>query len=484
MHNIFFRKRRGGCILDAMSALMRRGSLIFLPVVFFLALVASAHAESVVWNTSFGATQSYFRDLRYPNGGRPGLAGHGGWVQFSGTQDQITYRIQVTDVETGEILAPDASVPIEDHVKLEFVPHVYSDIWFVTSGGPQDSPYGYWVPGAAPPPITCTPADQVGSSWDGVGPQNSFVAHSVNPPAKTLTIPSGMTCDAPDADGSQVCSFNAQGSYTPVFNWAATNGSFYLRMTSPRFANGCMGSSNSYYNLAVPAQTMPFPLTTRAPLNPHAPLTPSVTAAACTIGEPETITMKSTDPDNGQIRYGIDWDDDGSTDQYAPSSGYVSSGTTQTASRIYALVGAKKVRVMAQDKDGNVSSWAKVSFTCAKPAEGTDTSAFLDLTPTDANGNPVDNFAVPVANLDLRAIPSLVKQGDTTKVNWSASNVKTCLVNGQNGDSWSGLLSLVGGNVSKPITGATTYTLSCIDLTGTSLTKQATVNVIPTFQEK
>ncbi len=463
---------------------MRRGTRTILPIVFFLALTATVHAESIVWNTSFGATQSYFRDLRYPDGGFPGLAGHGGWVQFSPTQDQITYRIQVTDVETGEVLAPDASVPIEDHVKLEFVPHVYSDISFFTSGGPQDSPYGYWIPGAAPPPIECNPAYQVGSAFDGVGPQNNYVAHSVNPPAKTLTIPSGMTCDAPDADGSQVCSFDVQGSYTPVFNWAATNGNFYLRMTSPRFASGCMGSSNSYYNLAVPAQTLPFPLTAMAPRNPHAPLTPAVTAASCTIGEPETITMKSTDPDNDQIRYGIDWDGDGSTDQYVPSSGYVSSGTTQTASRIYALEGSKKVRVMAQDKEGNISSWAKVSFTCAQPAEGVETSAFLDLTPTDDNGNLVDNFAVPVANLDLRVVPSLVKQGNTTKVTWSANNVKSCFVNGQNGDSWSGLLSPLGGTVSKPITGATTYTLSCIDLTGAPLAKQATVNVIPAFQEK
>jgi hypothetical protein len=39
-------------------------------------------------------------------------------------------------------------------------------------------------------------------------------------------------------------------------------------------------------------------------------------------------------------------------------------------------------------------------------------------------------------------------------------------------------------NTSKPITGETTYTLSCITLDGTPLTKQATVRIIPTFQEK
>jgi hypothetical protein len=31
---------------------------------------------------------------------------------------------------------------------------------------------------------------------------------------------------------------------------------------------------------------------------------------------------------------------------------------------------------------------------------------------------------------------------------------------------WSTLQSVVGGNTSKPITAATTYTLKCVDLTG------------------
>jgi hypothetical protein len=39
-------------------------------------------------------------------------------------------------------------------------------------------------------------------------------------------------------------------------------------------------------------------------------------------------------------------------------------------------------------------------------------------------------------------------------------------------------------NTSKPITGETTYTLSCLALDGAVLTKEATVKIIPTFQEK
>jgi hypothetical protein len=35
----------------------------------------------------------------------------------------------------------------------------------------------------------------------------------------------------------------------------------------------------------------------------------------------------------------------------------------------------------------------------------------------------------------------------------------------------------------EPITGETIYTLSCIALDGATLTKSATVRIIPTFQE-
>lgn len=86
-------------------------------------------------------------------------------------------------------------------------------------------------------------------------------------------------------------------------------------------------------------------------------------------------------------------------------------------------------------------------------------------------------------DIDLRVIPSLVRSGVTTKVNWNAVNVESCTISAPNGDAWSGLQSAIGGNISKPITGETTYTLSCIDLNGGTLTKQAKVRILPTFQE-
>jgi hypothetical protein len=44
------------------------------------------------------------------------------------------------------------------------------------------------------------------------------------------------------------------------------------------------------------------------------------------------------------------------------------------------------------------------------------------------------------------------------------------------------VLSAIGGNISKPITGETTYTLSCITQNGTT-SPNPTVTILPTFQE-
>jgi hypothetical protein len=59
----------------------------------------------------------------------------------------------------------------------------------------------------------------------------------------------------------------------------------------------------------------------------------------------------------------------------------------------------------------------------------------------------------------------------------------SCIVTAPNGDAWNKIISAIGGEVSRPIDTETTYTLSCVDAGGETLTKTATVNILPTFQE-
>jgi len=76
--------------------------------------------------------------------------------------------------------------------------------------------------------------------------------------------------------------------------------------------------------------------------------------------------------------------------------------------------------------------------------------------------------------------PPLLNAGETASVSWQVTDVRSCEVTGNNGDAWSGTS---GAQISSPITVQTTYTLSCIGLDDSTVTRSATVNITPIFQE-
>lgn len=79
----------------------------------------------------------------------------------------------------------------------------------------------------------------------------------------------------------------------------------------------------------------------------------------------------------------------------------------------------------------------------------------------------------------LRVRPALVRSGDSTWVEWSASQVSSCTVTGGS-DSWTGAS---GMNQSSAIRSQTTYTLSCQGLDGSTISRSAVVNITPIFHE-
>jgi hypothetical protein len=194
--------------------------------------------------------------------------------------------------------------------------------------------------------------------------------------------------------------------------------------------------------------------------------------------------MSATDPDQDQIRYAIDWDGNGSVDQFVPATGYVPSGTTLSASRTYSTDGTKQIKVLVQDNRGLTSGWYSLSVSCT----GADQAQTQTQSQSQGN-NGQSSLQNTTPSLTLHATPSLVRSGDTTTLTWSASNVlgNSCkvtsaqdtLANGTG--NWAGALS--SGATSGPITSQTTYTLSCTGLDDSALTQSATVNIIPSFQE-
>ena len=94
--------------------------------------------------------------------------------------------------------------------------------------------------------------------------------------------------------------------------------------------------------------------------------------------------------------------------------------------------------------------------------------------------NELTQFRTSMIAADIFARPALVQTGGTTVVKWTGREVTACTVTGTNGDEWEGTS---GERTSGEINEATTYTLTCTAFNGDTVTDEATVNIVPVFQE-
>ncbi|MBI4068286.1 hypothetical protein HY413_02670 [Candidatus Kaiserbacteria bacterium] len=467
-----------------------------------------------------------------------------------GTVVTVSYTVSATNADTGAPVCG-TSVPVGTPLKFEFQPHVPEDIVWSTSGYYAATPYGSWAINGNYSPWDsgnvnrCEAPNFYHTAINThYGYLNEFAVLAIATPGQNVsTNGGGLTCDTPDRNGNVRCIAQQAGTEDVQFNIQSTSGYFYPGMIDmvpqPTTSGVCNSNSNNYlrmrrngyeiydlnttitsspcygtgpYTVVVQPKTVSCPITIVDASTNGKPTAPSLASVGqCTVGTPHSITMQSTDPDGDNLKYGIDWDADGSVDQFVPPTGYVLSGAPQTATRTYSIAGTKTVKVMAQDSNGLSSSWASVSFSCADTAPSA--GQCTDTLDNDGDGKidsedpdcaapggtneftfvpPASNPppATPTADLHL-SVPSLVGRGKTVQVVWSADNVNTCLpVTGTIGDSFPQLslgtsfFSPIGGKTSSPITARTTYSLICVDLNGITRTKTATVNIQPNFRER
>jgi hypothetical protein len=473
--------------------------LVFFGVIVLLsATFLSAEAATLQWSKNVPNLCRMYNGYKAGTEGKPMCR-----PSLKSVSAQVSYYTRVTNAETGEVIACGSTVPNGTKVKYEFVPYKYTHITWTRTGNVNDTPYGAWVNNADQPSgERCTSEYYVGRSAGGR--TKIYAAFTAAPPTKTISgLPSTRCTTA--ADGvSKICTLTQEGEVNAQFHFAQTHGRFYYAQvgdgttecTSWKDLAAPTPKGNwpsrwettpierEPYRLQVPAQSTSCIINVEPA--PEVPTTPpqrpnlAAAAGACVVGQAYAISMTATDPDGDKVRYLIDWNNDGSADQFVPASGYVNSGAPQTASKTFASAGSKTVRVRAQDDKGASSAWGSMTFSCS----GADDSTIVDL---NGENEPVltdDNEPVPTLNdLSLRALPSLVRSGDTTKVHWSSQNMSTCSVSGSNGDSWSGLNSPVNGETSGTISSLTTYTLTC-RAGGNTFTKTANVNVLPSWVEK
>lgn len=110
----------------------------------------------------------------------------------------------------------------------------------------------------------------------------------------------------------------------------------------------------------------------------------------------------------------------------------------------------------------------------------TDIAALNQQSTTVSGIDQLTQFRISMIAANIYAKPSLVRSGGTSVIKWQSRETSACTVTGTNGDSWEGT---AGEKTSGVISTETTYTLTCTAFNGQTVTDQATVTIIPVFQE-
>jgi PKD domain-containing protein len=87
---------------------------------------------------------------------------------------------------------------------------------------------------------------------------------------------------------------------------------------------------------------------------PNTPNQPTGSSSG-TVGISLSYSTSAIDPDDDMIKYGWDWNGDGTVDEW---SSYISSGSTDTRSHIWTNPGTYHVRVIAEDSNGGQSAFS------------------------------------------------------------------------------------------------------------------------------
>lgn len=472
-----------------------------------------------------------------------------GWVSgLSNPNITVGYDIGVVNPSTGAPYAENANIPTGTQVKLVFGPYVSNNLYWYGTGYSMDSPFGEWRANAAPPPrvsgrVTCDSKDYI-VKYDLPGYGLTFdvyIPFVVNPPAKSVSvIPSGLSCGTltanSDGSSSMLCTVTGTGPIVPRFHFDATYGKFYYRYYDYRtnYVAGCYGNNipmtdsfgivtgPSYntntsipaaYQVAIPAADIDFPLngiTSNAP-----PATPTLTCAASGVtGQALSFSVQGTDPEADTLRYGIDWVNAGTVNEWVPASGYVQSGTSQTVTHTWSAAGTYLVQALSQDAGGGQSAFTSCTVTITAPPAAVSCTA----TPTTGSTGQSISFASNVSGgsgnytyswsdggtvfgsaataaksfssagtktitltvtdnglpptVALSASPTSITNGNSSTLTWSSSNATSCTGTGFTTGG------AVSGSVTVSPSTTTNYGLSCTGSGGTN-TGSATVTVTP-----
>lgn len=398
----------------------RRQVIGTLAVVVLLGGVHFGFAKETQWNSTLGKF-AYFWNFGDTSTSATTTKNRYWAPALENPNVTVTYGAQITK-EDGEIVAEGSSLPVGTKLKLKFIPHESDDISWFGTGYSGDSPYGEWRENAQPPSVSCAEKDYVSYGYYRVSSKGPFggggwnyAAYSVYvplviaPPEKEITNLTNLTCSALSGDVMD-CTVSAVGPIAPIFKFKPTTGKMYYRWMQVYKSNNNIGGANnvctgnnvplrsveqftnasvgnigwnnpdgglitekfndyvtglgsSAYSVSVPEKTISFSLIgIDAPNNP--PQAPVISGPTTGIaGTSYTFSFVSADPDNDEVKYGVDWTGGTTVTQWVPGSGFVADEISQNGSKSWSTPGTYTFKVKAEDIKGGVSEWTSYTIT-------------------------------------------------------------------------------------------------------------------------
>ncbi|MEN9604415.1 MAG: hypothetical protein RJB39_100 [Candidatus Parcubacteria bacterium] len=342
-------------------------------IVFSLFGPKNVLADDIQWNQVINRGFSFYYDSTWDSS-LPSNTISGWHIGLLTPNVTVRYSAEVKNVDTNEILSSGANLQQGSRLDFTFKPHLSTDISWFGTGFSTDSPYGEWGAVSSPPAVSCLTKDFV--NYDTSPPPLNFAIYVplvIEAPVKQLTNTTGMSCVDLNSTTKR-CTVTDIGNLNPTFSFAATTGKFFFRLKGQSYFGGrCVGNNVALqaitsstttvpYDVVVPQQTISYSFTSVT--NSQPPTNPIITGNTTGYtGQTYTFGVVSTDPDNDQLKYGIDWSNTGNVSEWVPGSGYVPDETVQTTTSSWSTPGTYTFKAKAQDSRGANSGWTSHTIT-------------------------------------------------------------------------------------------------------------------------
>jgi hypothetical protein len=190
------------------------------------------------------------------------------------------------------------------------------------------------------PPNTPSPLN--GPSSGTIGDVLSYTTSTTDPDNDDVAY--GLDFNNDDNIDHWSASFYPSGA-TLTFNIAFNSaGTFPIRVQAID-VYGALSDFSAIKLVTISGTSNDPPNTPSRPNGPNTGIT----------GVSYTFSTSTTDPDGDQIKYGWDWNGDGTVDEW---SGLMNSGSTDTRSNSWLIPGTYNVKVIAEDENGAQSSFS------------------------------------------------------------------------------------------------------------------------------